>query len=305
MRRRLTLRQIEAFKAVIEHGTISLAADALHISQPAMSKTIANLESDADLVLFDRPKGRLAPTQQALRLYDEIDRIFGGVQQVENAIEAIRRQGQGRITIGVMPALSGSFIEQVTREFLQRHPQAFCVIESRSSPRLLEWLVARELDVAVGESVIDHPYLVSEPLMVHPLVCIMPTGHALAAKSLVQPADLDGMPFVSFKPEGPITGQHLAAIFEEHRARPIVAVIASVASTLCEFVAAGHGVSLVHPAMAKALGDRLVARPFEPTVRLGFRICRRRDSRNARLVDDFVKVAHEIGRRFLADGEEA
>ena len=161
------------------------------------------------------------------------------------------------------------------------------------------------MDVAVGESVIDHPYLVSEPLMVHPLVCIMPTGHALAAKSLVQPADLDGMSFVSFKPEGPITGQHLAAIFEEHRARPIVAVIASVASTLCEFVAAGHGVSLVHPAMAKALGDRLVARPFEPTVRLGFRICRRRDSRNARLVDDFVKVAHEIGRRFLTDGEEA
>ena len=62
MRRRLTLRQVEAFKAVIESGTISSAADLLHVSQPAMSKLIAHFEADTGLKLFDRDKGRLAPT---------------------------------------------------------------------------------------------------------------------------------------------------------------------------------------------------------------------------------------------------
>lgn len=300
MRRPLSLRQIEAFKAVIEHGTISRAAAVLHVSQPAMSKMIAHLESDADLTLFDRLKGRLAPTQRGMRLYDEIDRIFAGVQQVENAIDAIQREDQGRIAIGVMPALSGSFVQQVTTGFLQRHPQAFCVVESRSSHRITEWLVTRKVDVGLVESGVDNPYLVSESLMEHPLVCVMPAGHALAAKSLVRPADLEGLPFVSFTPEG-FTGQRVAAMLAAQGVCPNVVLVASVAPTLCEFVAAGHGVSLVHPLMVKGFGERLVVRRFEPAIPHDFRICRSRDSRNAHLVADFVAVAHETARRALME----
>ena len=301
MQRRLSLRQIEAFKAVIEHGTISRAAAVLHVSQPAMSKMVANLESDADLVLFDRLKGRLAPTQRGMRLYDEIDRIFAGVQQVENAIDAIRRQEQGRIAIGVMPALSGRFVQQATMGFLQRHPQAFCVVESRSSARIAEWLVAGKLDVGLVEQGVDNPHLVSEPLMAHPLVCIMPAGHALAAKNIVQPADLNGLPFVSFSPEG-YTGQRVTAMLAEQRAHPDIVLVASAAPTVCEFVAVGLGVALVHPVMAKGFGDRLVVRRFEPAIAIEMRICHSRDSRNARLISDFVEVARETGRRDLTEG---
>jgi len=66
MTRKINLRQIEAFKAVIEQGTISRAAELIHISQPAMSKLILNLEFDTDPHLFD--PGRLAPTTQAWEL---------------------------------------------------------------------------------------------------------------------------------------------------------------------------------------------------------------------------------------------
>ena len=296
MRRHLSLRQVEAFKAVIEHGTISRAAAVLHVSQPAMSKMIANLEADADLVLFDRLKGRLAPTQRGMRLYDEIDRIFSGVQQVENAIDAIRREDQGRIAIGVMPALSGSFVQQVTTGFLQRHPQAFCVVMSRSSQLIVEWLLTRKLDVGLVSSDIDNPYLVSESLMEHPLVCIMPAGHALAAKRLVRAADLDGLPFVSFDLES-FTGQRVAGMLVEQGARANVVLVANVAPTLCEFVATGHGVSLVHPLMVEGFGDRLAVRRFEPAIPYDFRLYRGRDSRNARLVEDFADVAREVARR--------
>ena len=77
---------------MIEHGTVSTAAAVLHVSQPAISKLIANVEADAALHLFDRFKGRLTPTEPGIRLYAEVDRIFSGVQQVENAVDAIRRQ---------------------------------------------------------------------------------------------------------------------------------------------------------------------------------------------------------------------
>jgi len=300
MRRRLNLRQIEAFKAVIEHGTISRAAAVLHVSQPAMSKMIANLESDADLVLFDRLKGRLAPTQRAMRLYDEIDRIFSGVQQVENAVDAIRREDQGRIAIGVMPALSGSFVQQVTMGFLQRHPQAFCVVESQTSQRIAEWLLTRRLDVGLVSSDVDNPYLVSESLLEHPLVCTMPPGHALAAKKFVQPADLDELPFISFDRETG-DGQRIAALAAEHKVRLNVVLVANIAPTLCEFVAAGHGVSLVHPLMVKGFGDRLVIRPFEPAISSHFQLCHSKDSRNTYMIGGFADVVRETARHFLTE----
>src|ERR1700720_690729 len=103
MPRHINLRQVEAFKAVIENGTISRAAEILHVSQPAMSKLIAHFEFDTGLKIFDRHKGRLAPTENGMRLYNEIDRIFAGIRQVENAVDVIRREEQGRISIGVLP----------------------------------------------------------------------------------------------------------------------------------------------------------------------------------------------------------
>src|ERR1700735_2810518 len=128
VRRRLNLRQIEAFKAVMEHGTVSAAAAMLHVSQPAMSKLIAHLEADAAMRLFDRVKGRLTPTEQGMRLYAEVDRIFSGVLQVENAVDAIHSQAQGRLAIGVLPALSGAFVQLAVTEFLKLHPGTHCVI---------------------------------------------------------------------------------------------------------------------------------------------------------------------------------
>ena len=70
MRRPLNLRQIEAFKAVVENGTVSRAAEVLRISQPGVSKMIAHLEENTELTLFDRPKGRLVVTQRGMRLYE-------------------------------------------------------------------------------------------------------------------------------------------------------------------------------------------------------------------------------------------
>jgi DNA-binding transcriptional LysR family regulator len=300
MPRPLNLRQIEAFKAVIESGTVSRAAMILNISQPAMSKLIAHLEEDTGLKLFDRVKGRLAPTVRGMRLYEEIDRIFAGVRQVENAVDVIRREQQGRLLVGVMPALSGSFIQQATMSFLKGRPNVFCSVQSRSSEWIADWLVTRKLDVGLISSRIDNPYIATEPLMEHPLVCIMPTDHPLARKSLIRPNDLDDVPFVSFESES-YTGQRIAPIFEAYSVRANIVLVANVSPTLCEFVAAGLGVSLVHPLMASGMQDRLAVRRFEPAVQLDFQLCRIRDSRNAGLVEAFVRETRATAERISRD----
>lgn len=296
MARQVNLRQVEAFKAVIESGSVSRAALMLNISQPAMSKLIAHLEEDTGLSLFDRVKGRLAPTERGMRLYKEIDRIFAGVRQVENAVEAIRREEQGQLLVGVMPALSRSFIQQATMGFLQQHPNVFCSVKSRSSEWIVDWLVTRKLDVGLVSSRIENPYVIAEPLTQHPLVCIMPTDHPLASKNVVEPDDLDNVSFVSFDTETQ-AGQCIATMFDTYNVRPNIVLVANVSPTLCEFVAAGLGVALVHPLMFSGLQDRLSVRRFEPALSYDFQLCRIRDSRNAGLVDCFVQQARVTATR--------
>lgn len=304
MRRHANLRQIEAFKAVIENGTVSRAAELLHISQPAMSKLIAQLEFDTGLKLFDRVKGRLAPTEHAMRLHDEVNRIFAGVRQVENAIDAIRREEQGRLAIGVMAALAGSFIQRATTGFLMDRRNVFCSVQSLSSQLIVDWLIARKLDVGLVSANIDNPYVTLEPLMEHPLVCIMPLNHPLAAKKQVEPGDLDEIPFVTFHPDTYI-GHRVRGMFETYKVKARIALIANAAPILCEFVAAGLGVSLVHPLMLSGLEPRLIVRRFEPEIPYNFQLCRSADSRNAQLIDAFVQqlraTAAQISRSMLSE----
>jgi len=300
VRRHLNLRQIEAFKAVLECGSVSRAAEVLHVSQSAASKLIAHLEFDTGLRLFDRVKGRLVPTKQAARLRDQVDRIFSGVRQVENAVDAIRREEQGSLAIGVMAPLAGSFIQQALSAFVADWPGVFCSVEMLSSHRSVERLIARSLDIALVSGATENPYIRFEPLMEHPLVCIMVPDHPLAAKTMVEIGDLEDMPFVAFHPNA-FFASLIERAFDKAGVKPKVLLTADVAPTLCEFVAAGLGVSLVHPLTASGLRERLVMRPFEVDIPYTFQLARSADSQNARLLEAFAQKVRETARSISAN----
>ena len=301
MPRQINLRQVEAFKAVIETGTVSRAAAILNISQPAMSKLIAHLEDDTGLKLFDRVKGRLAPTERGMRLYEEIDRIFAGIRQVENAVDAIRREQQGQLLVGVMPALSGSFIQQATMGFLKGRPGVFCSVQSRSS----QWIVglarhpqARRRDWSARASTI--PISSTEPLMEHPLVCIMARDHRAGAQARDQ-AEGSRRRALHLVRSGELhRPAHRPGLPDAQRSRQHRAGRQCLADAV-RIRRAGLGVSLVHPLMVSGMQGRLAVRRFEPAVQLDFQLCRIRDSRNAGLVDAFVQETRATAKRISRD----
>ncbi|RYE38534.1 MAG: LysR family transcriptional regulator, partial [Hyphomicrobiales bacterium] len=279
------------FKAVIEGGTVSEGAKLINVTQPAMSKLIAHLEYDTGLKLFDRVKGRLAPTVQAMRFYKDVDRILSGLRELENAVDAIRRDEHGRLAIGVMPALSVSFVQRATSALLSVHKDVFCTVETQSSQWIVDAVVARKLDVGLVNGGFDNPYAKFEPMMEHPLVCIMPKDHPLASKTTINPHDLEEVPLVSFPSD---VGRRVSRMFEEHHIMPRDAIVANTAPTLCQFVAAGHGVSLIHPLYVHGQDDRLAIRKFEPAILDDFQLCRAPDSRNAPLIDAFVNEVRSL-----------
>jgi DNA-binding transcriptional LysR family regulator len=297
MPRQIYLRQIEAFQAVVEQGTVVRASEQLHITQSAMSKLIANLENDTGLQLFDRTTGRLVPTSDAMRLYEEVGRIFAGVKQIGQAVESIRREEQGRLAIGCMPAFSGSFIPRATKGFLEKNRNVYCKIHSLVSPWVVDWIITKKLDIGLVSSMIDNPYLVREPFMEHGLVCVMRPDHPLASKQVVRPKDLHETHFVTFSE--PDVGRLVSEMLEAHNVQPNVVLVSNVATTLCEFVAGGLGVSLVHPLALSGLEHRVVARRFLPSILLRYQLCYSADNRNSELVQAFAEVVRGTAAHIL------
>lgn len=295
-----SLRQIEIFKAVIETGTVSRAARALHMSQPAASKMLANLEADTGLDLFDRARGRLRPTERGIRLYEEVDRIFAGLRQVEQAVDNLRREEHSRLRIGVMPGLSGPFICDVVTAFLQRHPNVHISLGARSSQFIVEWMRSGQLDFGIVTMSVDDPHLHSESLLEYPLVCVMPKGHHLAAKDWVTIDDVAQERMISFA-EGSHTRMKLDEIFYSNGLKPNVVLDASNAQNVCELVARGIGITLEHPLLMQSVKEHVVVRRFKPDVLLDFQMIRPKLARSSGLVDDFVRLSREVAGAISRD----
>lgn len=292
MRRPLKLRQIEAFRAVVDAGTVVRAAENLHVSQPAVSKLIAHLEEDTGLQLFDRVQGRLVPTTQGMRLYEELQRIYASVHQVEQAVDTIHREQRGHLIVGGSPAME-QFIRLVLMRMMKVHPEAYVSMRLHTSRFVIEWLRTRQVDLGIVTSDTEDPTIRAEPLLSRPLVCMLPLKHPLAAKSVITIKDLDGVPFISTTQNGR-TAHVVQALFNTHGVKHNIVMDFTTVSAVSEFVAAGFGVSLLHPLLLAPYREQLAVRPFEPVTNLEFLICHSLEVRKPSLVSDFLAQAEIV-----------
>ena len=110
--RRLALnyRQLETFRAVMLSGSASRAAELLDITQPAVSRTIAELEKGVGFVLFERIKGRLVTTPEAQMLLNEVEKSFVGLDRIRAEAARIRDFGAGSLRIASLAALGSTLV---------------------------------------------------------------------------------------------------------------------------------------------------------------------------------------------------
>ncbi|MDH3234423.1 MAG: LysR substrate-binding domain-containing protein [Alphaproteobacteria bacterium] len=285
---KLNLRQLEAFKAVMETGTVSQAAGVLNVSQPAVSKLIANFERAVGFDVFDRAHGRLAPTPEAAILYNVVERAFVSVAQIGQSAIDIRERRHGRLMIGVMPALSTGFIQEVATEFLVDRPRVTLTLDARSSARVIESLAGQQLDLGIVAAGLDHAGVETEFFCRVEAVCVLPSDHRLAKKDVIVPTDLDGEHFISLTMLDRIRPR-IDHPFEEAGVRRILRIDTPMAASACAFVAKGAGVAIVDPFSAlEARDGRIVIKPFAPAVPLDFVIAYPLHAQRSQLVLDFI-----------------
>jgi DNA-binding transcriptional LysR family regulator len=300
--RAITPRQIEAFKAILETGLVTAAAERMNLSQPAVSKLIANFEAAVGLALFRRVKKRLVPTPEADLVYREVDKLFTGLQDIANVAREIRGLRAGELSIACVAALGHDHVPRLVAQFLKDKPDVNVGLYITSADHVAEWVIAQKVDFGISMSALEHPAVVSEPLCSVEAVCVMPRDHRLARKRVVKPQDLAGETFVSFAPGSRIR-HTIDGIFERSGVARRTTAHAFVSNSACALVANGFGVSIVEPFTAQEYARRgvLVARPFRPAVIYDFQMFFPRFRERSMLAREFAARLAQMVRTVRFD----
>ncbi|MDH1525165.1 LysR family transcriptional regulator [Achromobacter mucicolens] len=155
----MRLRHIEIFEAIRRTGSLTEAAAALHISQPAASKLLAHAESQLGFKLFDRVKGRLVATREAEILTPEIARLSQDLSSVRRLASNLRDRPHGHLRLGCAPALGLGLLPGVVRDSRDAQPGITFDIHTHHSAELVQGLLTRELDLAITFDTNDYPGL--------------------------------------------------------------------------------------------------------------------------------------------------
>jgi len=192
----LTLWKLEIFCQVMEQGSFSKAARALHISQPTVSGHVADLERLFGTRLFDRNSGEIRPTRAGQLLFEQ------GAKLSQLRAETVRlmRNHLGLIEGDVLlggSTIPGTYIlPAYLAAFKRDHPDILISLRIGDSDQIVEGVLSGKLELGVVGSNISHSQLSSEPFVEDELVLILPIGHPLGEQPSVELAQLREQPFL-------------------------------------------------------------------------------------------------------------
>ncbi|BBK41174.1 LysR family transcriptional regulator [Allostella vacuolata] len=290
----MNLRQIDAFRAVMECGSMTAAARVLGISQPNVSRLIAQLEAATGFPLFERRAGRLATTDDGNAFHAEVDRSHAGLRRLQQAASDIKAFKRGRLRIVTVPALGYGFLPRAIRAFRRDHPDVTISLQLRGSPTVIQWAGAQQCDIGIASNIAELAGIEAEPFAVLDGVCVLPAGHPLAALRTIGPRHLEGLDFVSLPLDDDVRGQ-IDQVFERHGVERVMSLETQYSATLCMLVAEGLGVSIVNPIALRDFAHRgLVARRFEPGVVFRSYLLQPRHRPHSRLAEAFLATMRQV-----------
>jgi len=262
----INVRHLAVFRAVVKAGSVSAAARTLHVSQPAVTKTVRMLEDEIGLPLFARIKGRLVTTPESETLLPEIERLFGNVDAVKHLADEIREGYSGSVTIATVATLSATLVASTIRRFHQQYPRVRFDIRALSTRHAIDLVANNQVDVGILDVTASGFDLEVKELCRAEVGVVMRAEHPLARKKALRPQDLAGETLISFADDTHIGWSLREAL---HAAGLPSHVTFTVNHTLSAYalVDAGVGVGVVDafPLLSGA-HERLVIRPFRPVI---------------------------------------
>ncbi|HWX50794.1 MAG TPA: LysR substrate-binding domain-containing protein [Roseomonas sp.] len=259
----MNARQIEVFRTIMHCGTLTAAAQALNVSQPALSQLLLHAEDQLGFRLFERLHGRLTPTPEAMQLFPEAERLHRDLEGFRRFAADLRQGRAGTLRLAASAPAALSFVPGALAAFRAACPGVRVISYVVPLAVVASMLDKGEADLGVAMTDTPQPMLQIEQIGQSELLCLLPAGHPLTAREAVGPADLDGETLISYRADnlpGLLLGQAFAQAGIAYQ--PQVEIDVSIAAL--SFVQQGLGVALVDALVPWSSFPGLVVRPLRP-----------------------------------------
>lgn len=289
-------RQLQAFRLVLQNGSITTAAQALRITQPAMSRLIADLERSLGFALFRREGGKITPTVEAIEFGREVDHMYFGMDRLRQIAREIKELRRASLYVATMPMISFEIMPRAITAFLVHHQGIRLTHNVHTSARIVDLVTSRQIELGIAHSHVNPGNVDTIASYRTHFVCAMHPSHRLTAKKVITPADLDGEPFIGLSLQAQ-TSNDISRHLADANAAPDILVQTQPSYSACGLVAQGLGITIVDPMTPKVFGPALKILPFKPEVPFDFHLIKARGAKLSQAAQEFATyIMAEIGR---------
>lgn len=266
----MELRHLRYFIAVAEEENVSRAALKLHVSQPAISRQVRDLEEELGFALLERSAKSVKLTAAGRAFLPEAQAVLVRLEQGLQAARAVASGGRGELHVGYAPSPTARLLPPTLRAFQMELPHVRVRLHDLSTEEMLDGLRTGKLQLAL---MVQQPPALMRGLRFVPLttdviqLAVAP-NHPLAQKRTVTLADIAAQPLVAYgRREYPDYYALLEALFAGVKNKPRVVEEHDGVTSIIAAVEAGAGVALLSESVACMAGPRLKLLPLTPAVK--------------------------------------
>ncbi|NHQ89286.1 LysR family transcriptional regulator [Janthinobacterium lividum] len=263
----MRLRHIEVFHAIMQVGTISGAAQVLHISQPAVTKVLQHCELQLGMPLFERVRGKLYPKPEAHRLFVETEKLNRDLLGIRRLAASLKGHAVETIRLVSTPTIAISVLPFAMTEWRRDFPHTRCQLATHHTGEIVNTLRLGEADLAVSLQDPRHPGIVAEPIAQGVMTVIAPAGTWRAA-DCGTPLTAHGLSgeLIGHADNDPL-GELVVAACEAQDIHPVFSTVVQTYQIARSLVEAGAGMAVVDPFTAASGSPELLQRrPWAPTI---------------------------------------
>ena len=288
-------RRLQVFHTVARLLSFTKAATTLHMTQPAVTFQIRQLEDHFNTRLFDRTHNRISLTAAGEQVLRFADRIFELYAEMENSIRGLTGEISGALTIGASTTIAEYMLPTLLGDFKEKYPEVTIHLKVANSDGIVSLVESNAIDLGVVESSVANKNLVVEVCKRDHLMGIVPPGHPLAKETSVKFARLLEYPFIC-REEGSgtrgVIGEYLDQLPECEGALKVAMELGSP-EAVKGAVEAGMGVSVVSRATIQKelrLGT-LVALELDPPLERPFSFVHQKQKFRLRVMEELLEFA--------------
>ncbi|RSL31426.1 LysR family transcriptional regulator [Salibacterium salarium] len=195
----MEIKQLRYFLEVYREESFSKASEKMHISQPALSKVIHQLEEELGIRLFDRSTRHLKISEEGEMMRVHAQKVLRDVEDLEKAADEIRLRKKGSFKFGLPPVIGSSFFPNIIASFRKQYPEADMHIVEEGAKIMEQSLLEGKIDVGVAILPVDHEPFEIRPIIERELLLVVSAEHPLANRDTVKMKELHDENFLMFR----------------------------------------------------------------------------------------------------------